>query len=166
MVGSGFTQTYIKQMVDMIAEQALVFHGRLRDLATTAEPFCFEEEAAKAVFDVVGKIVFGFSLNAQRDGSLLLHDLRASIDPATAVLATWNPVARLMAWKKLRDVKQRVYNALAAEMRERYRVMKDEKELPTRRQARSILDRIILDRIQSGPSADLEDAFIETAVTK
>lgn len=166
MVGSGFTQTYIKQMIGLIADEAQVFHDRLHDLAIAGEPFCLEEEAAKAVFDVIGRIVFGCSLKAQKSGSPLLDDLRASIDPATAVLATWNPVARLAAWRRLRGVKRRVHDALAVEMRERYQVMKDEKELPSRRQARSILDRIILDRIQSDPSAGLEDAFIETAVTK
>lgn len=75
-------------------------------------------------------------------------------------------MARLAVWKRLRDVKGRVHDALATGMRERYRVMKDEKELPTRRQASSIFDRIILDRIQGDSRPGLEDVFIETAATK
>lgn len=166
MVAGGFTASHIKPLVGTIAEQALIFHERLKALAESGEPFSLEEETSKAIFDVVGKIVFGFSLEAQQGGSPLLTDLRESISPATVLLAGWHPKNRFLAWRKLRGVKQRVHNTLAAEMNERFRIMKDEKELPARRQAKSIMDRIVLDRIQSGPQATLDKAFIEDVVTK
>lgn len=166
MVGAGFTTSYIKPMVGMIAEQGVIFHERLQALSQSGEPFNLEEETSKTIFDVIGKIVFGFSLGAQTTGSPLLHDLRASIDPATMMLSTRNPKDRFIAWRKLRGVKSRVYDTLSAEIRERHRVMKDEKELPTRRKAKSILDRIVLDRIQSHPNAPLDREFLETAVAK
>lgn len=166
MVGAGFTTSYIKPMVGMIAEQGVTFHERLRSLAAKNEPFNLEEETSKTIFDVIGKIVFGFSLEAQTVGSPLLNDLRSSIDPATMLLSTRNPRDRFYAWRKLRGVKNRVYGTLSAEIKERHRVMKDQKELPTRRKAKSILDRIVLDRIQSHPNAQLDREFLETAVSK
>ncbi|KAK6227443.1 cytochrome P450 [Colletotrichum tabaci] len=165
MVGSGFSPSHVKPMAGMIAEQVLVFHDRLRRLAAAAEPFSMEEESAKTVFDVIGKIVFGVSLEAQRSGSPLLEDLRASINPATTFIGTRNPWKRRAAEKSLRALRARVRETLAGEMRERLRVLQDEKELPSRRQAKSVLDRIVLDRIQSGQGATLDDEFIDTAVT-
>ncbi|GJC92608.1 cytochrome P450 [Colletotrichum higginsianum] len=142
MVGSGFSPSHVKPMAGMIAEQVLVFHDRLRRLAAAAEPFSMEEESAKTVFDVIGKIVFGVSLEAQRSGSPLLEDLRASINPATTFIGTRNPWKRRAAEKSLRALRARVRETLAGEMRERLRVLQDEKELPSRRQAKSVLDRI------------------------
>ncbi|KND87698.1 putative sterigmatocystin biosynthesis P450 monooxygenase [Tolypocladium ophioglossoides CBS 100239] len=109
MVGSGFTPTHIKPMMGMIVEHVLVFHDTLRKLAASRESFSMEEETAKVVFDVIGKIVFGFSLDAQRNGSPLLHDLRSSIDPATATLggSSWKPWANRDAKKQLAELKQR-----------------------------------------------------------
>ncbi|KAK2043662.1 cytochrome P450 [Colletotrichum somersetense] len=165
MVGGGFASAQVKSMAGMIAEQFLVFRSRLRTLAETGEAFSMEEEAARAVFDVIGEIVFGVSLGAQQgSGSPLLEDLRASIDPATTFISTWNPWKRREARKSLQALQDRVREALAGEMRERLRVMQDEKELPSRRETKSILDRIVLDRVQSGPGATLDDDFIDAAV--
>ncbi|KAF6815218.1 cytochrome p450 [Colletotrichum sojae] len=165
MVGSGFTPTHVKPMAGMIAEQVLVFHERLCKLAAAGEAFGMEEESAKAVFDVIGKVVFGFSLGAQTSGSPLLEDLRASINPATTFVGTRNPWKKRKAEKSLQALKDRVRTTLADEMRERLRIFQDEKELPSRRQVKSVLDRIVLDRIQSGPGMGLDDDFIDTAVT-
>ncbi|KAG7142516.1 Cytochrome monooxygenase aflN like protein [Verticillium longisporum] len=148
MVGSGFTPTYVKPMLGMIAEQVLVFHARLRALARDDAAFSMEEESAKMVFDVVGKIVFGYSLEAQREGSPLLHDLRGSISPATTVLGSWNPLARRRARAELEALRRRVHDTLAASMT-----------------ARSIMDRIVLDRIQALPGVPLDERFFEDAVT-
>ncbi|KAK1968303.1 cytochrome P450 [Colletotrichum sublineola] len=165
MVGSGFAPAHVKPMAGMIAEQVLIFRERLRSLAEAGDAFNMEEESAKAVFDVIGQIVFGVSLGAQRSGSPLLEDLRASINPATAFIGTRNPWKKRKAQQSLQALKDRVRDTLAGEMKERLRILQDEKELPSRRQARSILDRIVLDRIQSGPGAALDDEFIDTAVT-
>ncbi|KAK1702346.1 cytochrome P450 [Colletotrichum lupini] len=165
MVGSGFTPTYVKPMAGMIAEQVLIFHERLRAFAAKGESFNMEEESAKTIFDVVGKIVFGVSLEAQRSGSPLLEDLRNSINPATTFIGTRNPWKKRKAQQKLQALKDRVRDTLAKEMKGRLRILQDEKELPSRRQVKSVLDRIVLDRIQSGPGMGLDDEFIDTAVT-
>lgn len=169
MVGSGFTPTYIKPMMGMIVEHVLVFHDTLRRFAESREAFSMEEETAKVVFDVIGKIVFGFSLEAQRNGSPLLHDLRSSIDPATATLdaSSWKPWANRDAKRQLADLKRRVHDTLAEEMNQRLRVLSEEKDMTNPRRAKSIMDRIVLDKLQSEPgTTELEEPFIETVVTK
>lgn len=166
MVGGGFTASHIKSMLDMISSEGLTLHDRFKALADAGESFNLEEETSKTIFDVIGKIVFGFSLEAQKAGSPLLEDLRASIDPATAILTTRHPVARFQAWRKLRSIKQRVFDSLTGEIKKRYTVMRDEKELPSRRRARSIMDRIILDRMQDQPNSPLDGKFLDDVVAK
>ncbi|KAJ6444145.1 cytochrome p450 [Purpureocillium lavendulum] len=168
MVGSGFTPTYIKPMMGMIVDHVLVFHDTLRKFAESGESFSMEEESAKVVFDVIGKIVFGFSLEAQRNGSPLLHDLRSTIDPATATLddSSWKPWANRDAKKKLAALKQRVHDTLAKEMNGRLPLLKEDKDMTNPRRAKSIMDRIVLDKLQTEPhTTKLDDTFIETVVT-
>ncbi|WDK14602.1 hypothetical protein CGRA01v4_05883 [Colletotrichum graminicola] len=64
-----------------------------------------------------------------------------------------------------RALKDHVMGALVGEMTERLLIFQDEKELPSRRQTKSILYRIVLDRIQSSPGATPNDEFIDAAVT-
>lgn len=168
MVGGGFTASHIKSMLGMIAEEGLIFHERLKGMAESGEPIGLEEETSKAIFDVIGKIAFGFSLGAQKEGSPLLEDLRGSIDPATVVFAAkwWDLRTRFSAWNKLRGIKNRVYDTLTAEIKKRYDTMRDEKELPSRRKAKSIMDRIIVDRMQDQPNKPLDRQFLDDVVAK
>ncbi|VUC32684.1 unnamed protein product [Clonostachys rosea] len=165
MVGGGFTASHIKSMINMISEEGFTFHNRFKEMAERGDAIALEEETSKAIFDVVGKIVFGFSLEAQKTGSPLLEDLRATIDPATAVLSSFSPMARYKSWRKLRDIRKRVHDSLSAEIRKRGAIMKDEKELPSRRKAKSIMDRIILDRMQDEPNAPLNQEFLDDVIT-
>lgn len=166
MVGAGLTSTFIKPMMNLITEQAVIFHDRLRVVAEKGEPISMEDETSKAIFDIIGNIVFGISLGAQQDGSQLLHDLRALIDPAGVMLWTWNPKEKYLAWRELKLVKQRIHDALTKAIKERFAVMGDEKELPKRREAKTIVDRIVADQLQNNPESPLDDEFMAMAVTK
>ncbi|KAF6791367.1 cytochrome p450 monooxygenase [Colletotrichum sojae] len=164
LLGSGFSPSYVKPMLGMFAEHVLVFHRRLRALAEKGRPVKLEKETAKAVFDVIGVIVFGFSLDAQGKGSQLLDDLRYTVEHLNFVLTSWNPVTKALKSVKLRAVKGRSSKTLEKAILERYEIMKDEKELPTRRQAKSIMDRIIADYIQSGNTGPPRGQFLEAVV--
>ncbi|KAF9873422.1 hypothetical protein CkaCkLH20_09235 [Colletotrichum karsti] len=164
MLGSGFSPSYVKPMLGMFSEHVLVFHERLRELAKEGEAFSLENETAKAVFDVIGTIVFGWSLDAQGKGSGLLEDLRALIEYFNFLISTWNPIARVTEHFRIGVVKKRSSATIEKALNERYNVMKNEKELPTRRQAKSIMDRIIADYIQSGQPGPPKGKFLELVV--
>lgn len=169
ILGSGFTPAQVKHMMSSIADNVLIFHGTLQRLARDGKAFSMEEETAKVVFDVIGTIVFGFSLEAQRNGSPLLDDLRASIDPAAAALdaPAWKPWLGRPSRRRLAALQKRIQDRLVGEMRARLKALSLEKEAPPSRRARSILDRIILDHIGSEPEArDLDENFTTMVVTK
>ncbi|KAK2730739.1 cytochrome p450 [Colletotrichum kahawae] len=152
MMGSGFSQGYVKPMLSMFSEHVLVFHDKLRKRAEEKgeEEFELEAEAAKAIFDVIGSIVFGMSLDAQGKGSVLLEDLRALIQYLNFVITSWNPVRKAVEWWRIRGVKRRSDEVIRKAVLERWEVMRDEGEVPSRRLAKSIMDRVIADWIQSG----------------
>ncbi|KAI8279519.1 putative sterigmatocystin biosynthesis P450 monooxygenase stcS [Colletotrichum sp. SAR11_240] len=166
MMGSGFSQGYVKPMLSMFSEHVLVFHEKLRKRAVDKgeEEFELEGEAAKAIFDVIGSIVFGMSLDAQGKGSVLLEDLRALIQYLNFVITNWNPVRKVVEWWRIRGVKRRSDEVIRKAVLERWEVMRDEGEVPSRRLAKSIMDRVIADWIQSGEQGPPKGEFLDLLV--
>lgn len=166
MVGSGFTASHVKHMVAMIVEQGSIFDERLRALAETGDKFDLETETSKVIFDVIGRLVFGFSLEAQRKGSPLLNDLRASISPATTLFSWWDVRGKANAWLQLRSIKNKVHKVITAEMDKRYEVLKSQDVTSAKKKAKCILDRIVLDHILANPNVPMGANFKRDAVTK
>ncbi|OAQ63912.1 cytochrome P450 [Purpureocillium lilacinum] len=167
MMAPAFTPRYVKTLLSTIADEVMLFHGRLRELAKAGDVFSMEEELSKLSFDVIGGIVFGVSFNAQRSGSLILDDLRAVLSLSQLIRESWNPITKIQAWWSRRQAIKRSDIFLQKRLVERYRVMKNEKNIPTRQSARSILDRILLERIENNGDAveqPLGQDFLELAV--
>ena len=158
----------MKALIGTIADEVLIFRERLKTLVTKSEPFSMEKEMSNLVFDLIGSVVFGFQLHAQKSGSPILDDLRDILDQSQLIRDTWNPVTKFGGWLKRKTANSRVNKYIEAKMRERYAIMKGE-ELPTRRNAKTILDRVLLERLQNiagDAGQDLDRDFIDLAVTK
>lgn len=166
MLGSGFSPSFVKPMLTMIADHVLVFHERLRLLAENGQSFSLEREMGKAVFDVIGTIVFGISLDAQGAGSPLLEDLIELVEYLNFLIVAWNPFTKLVKYLNIRTVRKRSSAVVEEAVLERYEIMKDEKQLPTRRQAKSIMDRMVADYIQTGHTKPPSGQYLESVVTK
>jgi len=74
MMAPAFTPRYVKTLLSTIADEVMLFHGRLRELAKAGDVFSMEEELSKLSFDVIGGIVFGVS-----SGLILLADLYRAV---------------------------------------------------------------------------------------
>ncbi|KAJ6445383.1 acetamidase regulatory protein [Purpureocillium lavendulum] len=169
MLAPAFTPRSVKTLLGPIADKVLLFHGRLRELASAGDAFAMEEEMARLVFDVIGGIVFGVSLNAQKSGSPILADLRAILDLSQLIRTSWNPIVAVRARWSRRQAVKRSDTFLRTRLVSRYQAMKSEKDTSTRQGqgALSILDRIVLDRIQNPTSAaddGLDQDFLKIAV--
>ncbi|TDZ60852.1 putative sterigmatocystin biosynthesis P450 monooxygenase stcS [Colletotrichum trifolii] len=164
LLGSGFSPSYVKPMLGMVADCVVEFNGRLREFALRGDVISIEEETAKAVFDIIGNVIFGISLDAQGAGSPLLGDLRRLMDYMNFLVGCWNPLKKAVEAVKMRAVRRRCTKVIEEIILDKYKVMKDEKQLPTRRQAKSIMDRIIADYIQSGNAGPPGGAFMESVV--
>lgn len=159
---------YIKTLLGSITDQALTFHERLKLLADK-EVFSMEEELSKLLFDIIGSIVFGFPLDAQKSGSQILTDLKYLLGSFHASFTTWNPITKFRIRLKQRGATKRVNTYIADKAKERFAVMKDEKEPPTRRNASSILDRVLLEKIEDsggGRKEELDAEYLQLVVDK
>jgi cytochrome P450 len=167
ILGPAFVPRYIKTLLGSITDEALSFHETLKVLANK-EAFSMEEELSKVLFDIIGSIVFGFPLDAQKSGSQILTDLKYLLGSFQVSFSTWNPITKFRIRLKQRGATKRVNSYIEDKARERFAVMKDEKEPPTRRNASSILDRVLLEKIQDGGDRkeELDAEYLQLVVDK
>ncbi len=168
ILGPAFVPRYIKTLLGVVANETLTFHERLKALADKGE-FSMEDELSKVLFDIIGRIVFGFSLQAQKSGSPTLTDLRYLLASFPLTFRNWNPITSFTVGWKRKAATKRINNYIEAKAKERFAIMKDEKEPPTRRNAGSILDRVLLERVQDnegGRKKELDAEYLQLVVDK
>jgi len=167
-----FASSHIKNLVTVISEEAVIFRDTLNELAKTGEVFSMEETSAKLIFDVVARIVFHFSLNAQTQGSQYLNDLREMVQLVDAQLSV-NPVVRISCYFRRNAIMRRLNDSILKQILERYRLLNDEKIVPRKKDPYSILDLMLREHVQQQESgvgelkaAKLASDYLELLVTK
>jgi hypothetical protein len=148
MIGPAFMPRYTKTLLGSIVDETLIFYDRLKALADK-EAFSMEEELSCLLFDIIGKIVFGFPLNAQKAGSPILTDLKYLLESFSLTFRTWNYIKKQWVLLKQKAAGDRITAYIGANAKRRFAILKDDKEPATSRKASSILDRILLDRIEA-----------------
>jgi cytochrome P450 len=168
ILGPAFVPRYIKTLLGLIADETIIFHERLRVLADM-ETFSMEEELSKVLFDIIGNIVFGFPLNAQKSGSPILTDLKYLLASFQITFRNLNPITRFRVGLKQKAATKRINAFIGNKAKERFAIMKDEKEPPTRRNASSILDRVLSERVEDstgGRNHELDAEYLQLVVDK
>ncbi|PGH27078.1 hypothetical protein AJ80_01264 [Polytolypa hystricis UAMH7299] len=121
-----FKPAYIKSMLPTIADETMLFHGRLTCAAESGEVVLMEDTVANFVFDVIGRFVFNFPLHAQTIGSQVLGDIRVLLESASlAATTTWNPVAKVARYLKKRAAVGRLDSYISEKLKERYSIVKE-----------------------------------------
>jgi cytochrome P450 len=166
-----FASTHVKNLVPVTADYTMLFHDRLSRLAETGETFSMEEVAAALLFDIIGKAVFNFPLNAQTSGSQCLMGIR-DILRYMILERTWNPLRKLVMFVKKKAAVRRVDRYIEAQIIDRYNVLRNENLVPSKKNPLSILDLVLRQRLEedinsaSTVGVGLDRAFIELAITK
>ena len=169
MLGPSFSPMAVKSQTATIVEHTMVYHNKLQHLADTGRQFSMDDLTSRAIFDIISAIVFGFSLDAQQNGSPLLRDFKTLFELAQPYLDTWNPLAKFRMWRKMHGAKRRSDAHIRRELNARYHVFRGIDAIPTRRTARSILDRMVVQRIEdAGGRVDeeLDPDFVRLVVPK
>lgn len=171
LVSPGFASSHVKGMVGVMANETLTFRKTLSRLAETGETFSMEETAAKLIFDVIGQIVFHYSLQAQTSGSACLTDIRDMLK-YFALERTWNPIDRVKYFFRRRNAVQRVDRFVENQIIERYNTLRQERILPTKRNFLSLLDLMLRQKLEeetekgAAKSSGLDRDFMAITVTK
>ena len=167
-----FTWSHVKNLVEVMADETLLFRDTLDRLADSGEVFSMEETAAKLIFDVIARIVFNFPLHAQTKGSPYLADLREMIHLVEAQLS-FNPWVRIKAFFKRRIILRRLNASITAKIMERFDLLRREKIVPSRKDPFSILDLMLREQLQqespqsgAGQKRELPRDYLELLITK
>jgi cytochrome P450 len=164
-----FSWSHIKNLTGVMVEETMHFRNALDGLAKTGEVFSMEETSMKLIFDVITRIVFSFSLNAQTEGSSYLDDLREMIHLAENQLS-FNPFVHLMTFFKKRKVLGRLHPSILTKIRERFALLRSENVVPSRKDPASILDLMLREDLGAGKSGDGNDGlspeYLDLLLTK
>lgn len=172
IIAPSFTPQAVKSHVTTIVHNTLGLRDRLLARADDSDAFSLEEEISKTTFDVTSTIVLGFSLNAQKGdgrGLPLLSDFRQTLNLSAKYVEAMNPINKFRLWLTIRAARQRSSRRIEAELRERHRILRDKKILPSGKAARSILDRMLIQRLEEPGHRNehvLNQAFVDLMVSK
>ncbi|KAF1813453.1 cytochrome P450 [Eremomyces bilateralis CBS 781.70] len=170
MLAPTFAPAHIKNQVSVMVEEFLHFRDTLGRLADSGEVFRLEDHTAAAVFDIIGRITFNERLHAQAGGSEYLRNLRVMMANFIATNQTWNPVKKFTAKRALRNVRRKVDQSLGRTVKERHRLLRDSKVVPTKKDPYSILDLFLRDKLKEcqekglPDSVELDPEFVDLAV--
>ena len=169
-----FSWSHIRNLTGVMAEEGMHFRNTLNQLAKSGEVFSMEETAMKLIFDIITRIVFNFSLNAQTEGSSgssTLDDLREMIRLAESQLS-FNPLVHLVTFFKRRTVLRRIHQLMLEKIRERLALLRGGNMVPSRKDPESILDLMLRDHVQGDLSKksegrdDLPPEYTKLLLTK
>lgn len=172
IMAPSFTPMAVKSQVTTIIYNSLMLRDRLLARADEGIAFSLEEEVSKTVFDVTSTIVLGFSLNAQKGdgrGLPLLSDFRQTFELAAKYVDAMNPIKKFKLWWTIRAATQRSSKRIRTELKERHRILREQKVLPSGKAVRSILDRLVIQRLEEPGRRDeqvLDQKFVDLMVSK
>ncbi|KAI1389174.1 cytochrome P450 [Hypoxylon trugodes] len=138
--------SHVRTLTGVMADETLIFRERLKKLASTGEVFSLEDELAKLLFDIVGKVVFNLRLHAQTKGSPYHEDLVEIIKLVNEQLSM-NPFIKLKVAFKKRAVRQRVDAAVTEKVLERLAALRSENIVPSRKDPLSIVDLMLRETV-------------------
>lgn len=172
-----FSWSHIRNLTGVMVEEAMHFRNTLDKLVESGEVFSMEETAMKLIFDVITRIVFNFSMNAQTEGSSgssTLEDLREMVHLAENQLS-FNPWVHMVTFFKRRSVLARLHPPILQKIKERLALLRSGHIVPSRKDPQSILDLMLRDHVHDnenktsgdiGDIGDLPPEYTKMLLTK
>jgi cytochrome P450 len=142
-----FSWSNIRNLSGLMTDETMHFRESLDCLAESGEVFSMEDTTARLVFDIIARIVFNFSLQAQTKGSAYLNDLREMIELSEAQLS-WSPLVKLKSLLRRQFVLRRLHSSITCQIKDRLGLLKREGIVPSRKDPYSILDLMLREQLQ------------------
>jgi cytochrome P450 len=148
MLAPAFAIANIKNMVPMIAEEVMMFRSILHALADSGDVFSLDDTCSNLTFDIMGKVIFGQSFDAQTKGSAVLRNYNDICHAFSIERDAWNPITsraqrriRLAATKQLDGVLEKM-------ILDRYKSIQQENIDVSKKRGLSIVDLVLRERIE------------------
>lgn len=172
MLAPAFSTAHVKNMVGMIAEEVITFRSILHELADSGEVFSLDIISSNLAFDIIGKVTFGHSFEAQAKASLVLQNFHDICRAFSIERDAWNPVTlwierqkRLAATKQLDDV-------LNMMIQDRFEVLQKGNFDVSKKRGLSIVDLVLRECLEEarksgeGSPTALDANFLNLALTQ
>lgn len=168
VMAPSFSAANSRFLLPQAARHVMAYRAKLLQMANRREVVRVQDETAKLVFDMISDVILGFSLDAQGRGSPLLDDFARGMDMGNAKMTSWNPVTQLLASWKINTAKHRSSAYIRKELYTRYRLLQSETDIPSSKDARNVMDRMLLERFEAsnGSREELDPDFVEVATSK
>ncbi|KAF1996663.1 cytochrome P450 3A30 [Amniculicola lignicola CBS 123094] len=171
MLAPAFAPSYIRNMVGMMADEAMGYRSKLLKMAESGEIFKLEDITNDFTFDVISNATFGFSLNAQtkRDS---IDDFNDLLHQSMIVRDSWNPVTSLVARRNRGLASQKLSKRFGDMIQERFAILQQDNINVSNKRSLTILDLVLRDhaeelrRTTSNTSTILDESFKEMAITQ
>ncbi|KAK4445686.1 putative sterigmatocystin biosynthesis P450 monooxygenase stcS [Podospora aff. communis PSN243] len=167
MVAPPLTPSATRAYYNTIVEEAKVFYDRMQKLASKGESFDIMHQTGHYTFDVMSVVFFGESerLRSQTEPCQLYNDLQRLTDVMGAVTVMLNPFAKRPLWKERDVLVARMEKDIDKILLSRVTALQQEGDLSAKTKTGSIIDRMLLNNLQSGKPVDarLRKAILDNA---
>ena len=172
MLAPAFAIANIKNMVPMIAEEVMTFRSILHRLADSGDVFSLDDTCSNLTFDIMGKVIFGQSFDAQTKGSKALRNYHDICHAFSIERDAWNPItARAQRRKRLAATKQ-LDGVLEKMILDRFQSIQRENLDVSKKRGLSVVDLVLRERIEEvrksegGSTSALDAGFLALALTQ
>lgn len=171
-IAPALAPSHVKNLLSVMTEEIMTFRETLDRLADTGEVFSMEDISGKLIFDIIARVIFHFPLHAQTQGSPYLTDLREMVR-LTEAQFSFNPLAKIKTLFQKRSILKRLHSSISSQIMARYRLLKEDKIVPSKKDPYSVLDLMLREHVQQGGPELKEEKFenltsdyIELLITK
>ncbi|KAI0156745.1 cytochrome P450 [Hypoxylon sp. FL1284] len=165
-----FALSHVRTQVGLLTDQTLLLRDTFKRLAKSKSVISLETELSKLTFDIVGRIIFNFPLDAQTKGSpwcvlsaLAILENTTHVRPQVNNLEdlqmisklvvdsmSMSPLVKLQLALKKKAITRRVDASITAKINERFIALRDQNVVPSRKEPYSVIDLMLRDKIIEG----------------
>ena len=154
-----FAWTHVRSLTGVIIEEGKHFRDTLDRLVRDREVVSMEDIATKLVFDIITRVVFNFSLDAQTKGSTTLDDLVEMSHLVTARFS-FNPWVHFVSFFRRHSVLRRIHPIIKQKIKERLDLINSGNAALSKRDPESLLDLMLHDYIGDKPQKRTETNIV------
>jgi cytochrome P450 len=146
-----FSWSHIRNLSSVVLDETTTFRSSLDILAETGNTFSMSETASHFIFDIIARVVYSFSLNAQRSGSQDLDDLKSLVQ-ISRVQMGWDPIAKIKIMFVKTSLFRRLNKSVEAQVKKRLQILANDQVVPSRKNPNSILDLMLREHLEQNLS--------------
>jgi cytochrome P450 len=151
ILAPAFSWSHIRNLSSVVLDETTTFRSSLDSLAESGNTFSMHETASHFIFDIIARVVYNFSLNAQRSGSQDLDDLKSLVH-ISQVQMGWNPIEKIKTMFLKKSLFRRIDKSVETMVKQRLEALSNDQIVPSKKNPNSILDLMLREHLEQNTS--------------